>query len=356
MDLKVTLGKWNTSDWRQNGQPQPWEVMPMPILMPVAPRYVEIQGDATDRHRDQIQSQTVRTPCRTGNANRRRSATPDFRGSAVCRSRPGCCCSRWLPCWWWWDRSRVPERSDVRPTIDGQIPFDGNRAYDMLKAICDLGPRPSGSDGMRRQQELLTAHFESLGGHVRLQTFPARHPLTGKPARAGESDRGMASRASRENPVVRSLRHSALRRPRPGPEGGKSPLLGANDGASGVAVLAELGRHMSDAEGPRWESISSCSTRRSSCLRSRAIRIFWVRSISRENTPAANANPPIVPPCCWIWSVTLICGSCRNVMVSPGGTRVRWYSISSASHDGWVFGSSWRGRATSYGTTTCAVA
>ena len=34
------------------------------------------------------------------------------------------------------------------------IPFDGQRAYQMLKTLCALGPRPSGSPGMKKQQEL----------------------------------------------------------------------------------------------------------------------------------------------------------------------------------------------------------
>lgn len=37
LDIKVTLGKWKSSDWRQSGQPPPWEVMPMPIPIPAAP-------------------------------------------------------------------------------------------------------------------------------------------------------------------------------------------------------------------------------------------------------------------------------------------------------------------------------
>ncbi len=62
-----------------------------------------------------------------------------------------------------------------------QIPFDGARAYDYLKQLCDLGPRMSGSPGMEAQQKLLVAHFTGLGAKVRLQRFRARHP-------AGEAD------------------------------------------------------------------------------------------------------------------------------------------------------------------------
>jgi len=32
------------------------------------------------------------------------------------------------------------------------IPFDGERAYEYLKQLCAIGPRPSGSAGMEAQQ------------------------------------------------------------------------------------------------------------------------------------------------------------------------------------------------------------
>src|SRR3954465_5421701 len=51
------------------------------------------------------------------------------------------------------------------------IPFDGRRAYDYLKQICDLGSRVSGSPGMDAQRKLLVEHFEKLGGQVELQKF-----------------------------------------------------------------------------------------------------------------------------------------------------------------------------------------
>src|SRR4051794_4774765 len=37
-----------------------------------------------------------------------------------------------------------------------EIPFNGAQAYEYLKQLCQLGPRPSGSPGMAAQQKLLT--------------------------------------------------------------------------------------------------------------------------------------------------------------------------------------------------------
>ena len=131
----------------------------------------------------------------------------------------------------------------LRPAAGGEVPdFDGRRAYDDLVRICQLGPRPSASQGMLRQQHLLTEHFTRLGGRVSFQSFDARHPLTGSPVRL--------------NNMVVSWRPDAKERillcchydTRPFPDRDwlrpRGTFLGANDGASGVAVLMELGRSM----------------------------------------------------------------------------------------------------------------
>src|SRR5262249_47377688 len=63
----------------------------------------------------------------------------------------------------------------ARPTN----PLNGQRAYGYLEQICAIGPRISGSEGMRKQQELIKAHFEKLGGKVSFQQFEATNPLGG---------------------------------------------------------------------------------------------------------------------------------------------------------------------------------
>src|SRR5438270_6050280 len=52
--------------------------------------------------------------------------------------------------------------------------FDGRRAMGYLEEICRIGPRLSGSDAMKRQQDLLIKHFEAHGGKVLVQRFTAR--------------------------------------------------------------------------------------------------------------------------------------------------------------------------------------
>lgn len=52
--------------------------------------------------------------------------------------------------------------------------FDGENAIKYLKSICDIGPRISGSEGMKKQQELLKAHFEKHGATVTFQKFDGK--------------------------------------------------------------------------------------------------------------------------------------------------------------------------------------
>ncbi len=49
--------------------------------------------------------------------------------------------------------------------------FSGSAAMEHLAAICELGPRPSGSEAMRRQRAMLAAHFRAAGGTVTGQAF-----------------------------------------------------------------------------------------------------------------------------------------------------------------------------------------
>ncbi|WP_148073506.1 M28 family peptidase [Bythopirellula goksoeyrii] len=128
-----------------------------------------------------------------------------------------------------------------------QVPtsFDGKRAYDYLRQLCALGNRMSGSPGMQKQQELLEKHFKELGGQVTWQRFQTKHPLTGKPV-------PLANLIVQWNPEsTERILLCAHYDTRPLPSQDVDPrqrregvFLGANDGASGTAVLMELANHV----------------------------------------------------------------------------------------------------------------
>lgn len=134
--------------------------------------------------------------------------------------------------------------------------FDAQVAFGHLEQICAIGPRISTTDGMLKQQRYIRTHFEPLEAEVTLQRFAANNPLA-DPARLN----GPAPQLELANMIVRFRPEAKQRllfcchydtrpypdRDRRNPQG---TFMGANDGASGVAVLCELGRHLASLDGP----------------------------------------------------------------------------------------------------------
>jgi len=127
-------------------------------------------------------------------------------------------------------------------------PYDGRQALTYLKQICALGPRPSGSPAMKQQQDLLIEHFTKLGAKVSRQTVEIRHPENGSVVPVVNLIVEWHPDRTRRRLVcahydTRPFPDRDRNRPR-----GK--FIGANDGASGVSLLMELGRHMAGLPGP----------------------------------------------------------------------------------------------------------
>jgi hypothetical protein len=126
------------------------------------------------------------------------------------------------------------------------VKFDGDRALKYLKQLCDIGPRISGSDGMKKQQELVEKHFKDLGATVTRQEFKARQ-------RSRKADTEMVNivvswHPAKERRVLICSHYDT--RPIADQEANRAnwnkPFLSANDGTSGVAFLMELGNHLKD--------------------------------------------------------------------------------------------------------------
>ncbi|MEO1496468.1 MAG: M28 family peptidase [Planctomycetota bacterium] len=144
----------------------------------------------------------------------------------------------------------------VTPVLDAAVtgssnPLDAERAFGYLSAICELGPRPSGSVGMREQQELVATHFEEHGAEVRRQTFRVRNPLGGP--RVAMTNIIARWRLDEPDRVLLCAHYDT----RPLPDRDPNPIarrrgrfIGANDGASGVAALMELAHLLAVYDGP----------------------------------------------------------------------------------------------------------
>jgi hypothetical protein len=132
--------------------------------------------------------------------------------------------------------------------------FDGERALESIRAQCDLGPRVPGTPAHARGIEWIDGQIRELGMTVRRDTFDTRLPLTGQRVEACNLW-GLPSAAGPTSPAILLSAHWDTR---PWadrePGGGNPPLLGANDGGSGVAMVLELARQL--RQGPLADRVA----------------------------------------------------------------------------------------------------
>ena len=145
-------------------------------------------------------------------------------------------------------RPRNGDAAEQAPLRLENIPFNGTRTYEYLKQLVAIGPRPAASAGMAAQQQLLANHFQKLGARVEFQRFRARHPLDG-------SEVHMANIIVRWNPESRDrlllcAHYDTLPLPMEDRDNPRGTFVGANDNASGVAILMELGNEFAQKPPP----------------------------------------------------------------------------------------------------------
>ena len=145
------------------------------------------------------------------------------------------------------------------PKTDSRQPtaiFDAQRAFAILEKQCDFGPRPPGSAAHRQTQLYLFTELQKYADNVELQ--PCQHEVDGVTLRLNNI---LAAFGPKVVNGVEPIRETLLlaahwdTRPiadrDPKPENQDTPILGANDGASGVAVLLEIARVLSLHPPPR---------------------------------------------------------------------------------------------------------
>jgi Peptidase family M28 len=123
-------------------------------------------------------------------------------------------------------------------------PFDADRALGYLKELCKIGPRISGSNGMKKQQELLEKHFTKLGGKVEWQRFKARQRSQKEPVEMANLIVRWHPERTRRIILCSHYDTRPLADQEPDPRNWRKPFLSANDGGSGVALLMEMAHHL----------------------------------------------------------------------------------------------------------------
>ncbi|MBL7163259.1 MAG: M28 family peptidase [Anaerolineales bacterium] len=127
--------------------------------------------------------------------------------------------------------------------------FDGSAALEHVAYQLSLGPRIPGSPGHDQLVEWLQVELEGQGWAVHVQeTTMLEHPIRNVIAKRGEG--------SQDDPWIIIGAHYDTRiyaDQDPDLEKRNQPVSGANDGASGVAVLLELARTIpEDYSGEIW--------------------------------------------------------------------------------------------------------
>lgn len=119
--------------------------------------------------------------------------------------------------------------------LNSTSPFDGNNAYLLLKTQLNLGPRTPESLAHSKELDFLVKELNNNGWSVEIQkTKFEDHPLTNVAATRGEG----------QSWIILGTHYDSRKYADkdPNPTNQLNPVLGANDGASGVAVLLELSR------------------------------------------------------------------------------------------------------------------
>jgi len=118
--------------------------------------------------------------------------------------------------------------------------FDGNKAFDLLHRQVDMGPRNPGSQGWQTFQSFMIRYLDSLGLTYEKQPFNYYDYLTGDTLHLVNWIIKINPDASKR--VLLGAHYDS--RPRadydPDTTRRNEPIVGANDGASGTAVLLYL--------------------------------------------------------------------------------------------------------------------
>ncbi len=112
------------------------------------------------------------------------------------------------------------------------IAFDANRAYEHVKKVVEMGPRPAGSEALKKTQQYIDAELKSYGLKVTADDFVADTTRGKKPMKniIGELPGEKA-----EVVVIAGHYDTKLQ---PG-------FVGANDGGSSTAAVLEMARALS---------------------------------------------------------------------------------------------------------------
>lgn len=127
--------------------------------------------------------------------------------------------------------------------------FDKQNAFAYLEKQCSFGPRFPGNPGHIQTRDYLVSELKTFTDKVKIQSFPSVNYMSNERAQASNI---IASFGEGNTEVILCAHWDS--RPKADqdsePSNKEKPILGANDGASGVAVLLEIARIFSNNPPP----------------------------------------------------------------------------------------------------------
>ena len=146
------------------------------------------------------------------------------------------------------DKPKGDQFASDRGTAEKVVEIDAKRVMGYLEAVCKIGPRISGSEGMAKQQKMIEKHFEDLGAKVEYQKFSKKQRTA--PKSVDMANMIVSYHPDRARRVILCSHYDTrpIADQEANPRRWNDPFVSANDGGSGVALLMELGHHMKDLE------------------------------------------------------------------------------------------------------------
>lgn len=136
------------------------------------------------------------------------------------------------------------------------LPFDSHRAFEILKKQCEFGPRPPDSEAHKKTKDYLFTELKKYADTVTLQPYTSEVDTFDDPPKRKtlHMNNIIAEFGSNHSETLLLAAHWDTRPcadKDPDIEKQREPILGANDGASGVAVLLEVARILKQTPPPR---------------------------------------------------------------------------------------------------------
>lgn len=120
--------------------------------------------------------------------------------------------------------------------------FNEENAWKQLLTQCDFGPRPPGSRAHQQCLEYLETELQQYASSVQRQDFFGLNPVSNESLPLVNLIARFFPERSRRLLLCAHWDTRPWADQDPDPKNHQTPIIGANDGASGVAVLLEIGR------------------------------------------------------------------------------------------------------------------